>query len=207
MFIVMKRIASIIVLSCLALSLMAQDGIKVNYKGSSPTITDFAWAAFPSINYEDEDESGDRPWKALEEAMTRHSKGLPQEKGVTLTIDAKNGYILFEREDEEYGDMVFRLEVCYWNESDGKHKLIIFNDMASYFEGKPCMTETSGIYFFRYNNATKRMEGCDAPGFEVDYRCIYELPRNGKDIVSTLWNEDGTTQQTILKWDGREFHE
>jgi hypothetical protein len=203
----MKRIASAFFLFCLALSLVAQNGIKVNFKGSSPTVTDFAWAAFPSLNYEDEDESGDRPWRALENAMTRHSKGLPQEEGVTLTIDSKNGYILFERVDEEYGEYIFRLEVCYWNESDGKHKLIIFNDMVSYMEGRPCMTETSGIDFFRYNNATKRMEACDAPGFEVDYRCIYELPRKGKDIICTLWNDDGTTKQTVLKWDGKRFNE
>ena len=203
----MKRIASAIILSCLTLSMMAQDGIKVNFKGSAPTVTDFAWAAFPSLNYEDEDESGDRPWRALENAMARHSKGLPQEEGVTLTIDSKNGYIVYERVDEEYGDYIFRLEVCYWNESDGKHKLIIFNDMASYMEGRPCMTETSGIDFYRYNNATKRMEACDAPGFEVDYRCIYELPRKGKDIICTRWNDDGTTQQKILKWDGKQFNE
>jgi len=203
----MKRIASAFFLFCLALSLVAQNGIKVNFKGSSPTVTDFAWAAFPSLNYEDEDESGDRPWRALENAMTRYSKGLPQEDGVTLTIDSKNGYILFERVDEEYGEYIFRLEVCYWNESDGKHKLIIFNDMVSYMEGRPCMTETSGIDFFRYNNATKRMEACDAPGFEVDYRCIYELPRKGKDIICTLWNDDGTTKQTVLKWDGKQFNE
>ncbi len=203
----MKRIASAFFLFCLALSLVAQNGIKVNFKGSSPTVTDFAWAAFPSLNYEDEDESGDRPWRALENAMTRYSKGLPQEEGVTLTIDSKNGYILFERVDEEYGEYIFRLEVCYWNESDGKHKLIIFNDMVSYMEGRPCMTETSGIDFFRYNNATKRMEACDAPGFEVDYRCIYELPRKGKDIICTLWNDDGTTKQTVLKWDGKQFNE
>lgn len=203
----MKRIASAIILCCLTLLMMAQDGIKVNFKGSSPTVTDFAWAAFPSLNYEDEDESGDRPWRALENAMARHSKGLPQEEGVTLTIDSKNGYIVYELVDEEYGDYIFRLEVCYWNESDGKHKLIIFNDMASSIEGKPCMTETSGIDFFRYNNATKRMEACDAPGFEVDFRCIYELPRKGKDIICTRWNDDGTTQQTTLKWDGKQFNE
>ena len=61
----MKRIVSAIIFSCLTLSLMAQNGIKVNFKGSKPTVTDFTWAAFPSLNHEDEDESGDRPWKAL----------------------------------------------------------------------------------------------------------------------------------------------
>jgi hypothetical protein len=85
----MKRIASAIFFACLALSLVAQQGIKVKYKGSKPTVTDFAWAAFPSLNYEDEEECGDRPWRALQHAMTLHSKGLPQEQGETLTIDTK----------------------------------------------------------------------------------------------------------------------
>lgn len=56
------------------------------------------------MNHKDEDESGDRPWKALENAMKRYSKGLPQEDGETLTIDSKNGYILYEYENKEYAD-------------------------------------------------------------------------------------------------------
>lgn len=121
----MRRIALAIIVVCLALSMMAQNGIKVNYKGSRPTVADLTWAAFTSLNYEDEDESGDRPWRALQDAMTRHSKGLPQDEGETLTIDTKNGYIVFERSNDDY-DHIFRLEVCYWNEADGKHKLIAF---------------------------------------------------------------------------------
>ena len=201
----MKRIVSAIIFCCLTLSLMAQNGIKVNFKGSKPTITDFVWAAFPSLNYEDEEESGDRPWKALENALERHRKGLPQEEGETLTIDSKNGYILFEQVYDEVVNHVFRLEVCYWNESDGKHQLIAFNDLASLTDGSPCLTETSSFYFFRYNNATKRMVGCEPPGFEIEYGGIYELPRVGKDIIYTQWNEDGSTIKKILKWNGRKF--
>ena len=202
----MKRIASAIILSCLTLSLMAQSGIKVNYKGSKPTVTDFAWAAFPSLNYVDEEDCGDRPWRVLENAMKLHSKGLPQEKGVTLTIDSKNGYILCEQSGEEDEDYIFRLEVCFWNESDGKHKLIAFNNLASYAEGRPCITEMSGVDFFRYDNATKRMVSCDPPGFNIEYDGIYELPRIGKDIIYTKWNDDGTTKRKILKWNGRRFN-
>ena len=201
----MKKAVSVIIFTCLALSLMAQNGIKVNYKGSRPTITDFVWAAFPALNYEGEEETGDRPWKALENAMKLHSKGLPLEKGETLTIDSKNGYILYERSGDEDADYIFRLEVCFWNESDGKHKLIAFNDLASYTEGKPCITERSDFRFFRYNNATKRMEGCDPPGFEIEYDGIYELPRVGKDIIYIKYHNDGTTERRVLKWNGRRF--
>ena len=201
----MRRITFAIVLSCLTLSLMAQKSIKVNFKGSQPTVTDFAWAALPSLNFEGEDEPGDRPWRALEYALKLHKKGLPQEKGETLTIDSKNGYILFECASDEDQDHIFRLEVCYWNEVDGKHKLIAFNNLASYFEGKPCLTETSSFDFFRYNNATKTMVACEPPGFEIDCYGIYELPRKGKDIIFIQWNEDGSTTRKTLKWDGRKF--
>lgn len=201
----MRRITLAIILSCLTLSLMAQSGIKVNYKGSRPTVADFAWAAFPSLNYEDEEESGDRPWRALENAMKRHSKGLAQEEGEKLIIDSKNGYILFEHVSDEHEDYIFRLEVCYWNESDGKHKLIAFNDLASYADGKPSISEVSNFVFYRYNNATKRMVRCDPPGFEIEYNGVYELPRIGKDIIFTQWNDDGTTKRKILKWNGRHF--
>ena len=201
----MKRIASIILFSCLTLSLMAQNSIKVNYKGAKPTITDFAWAAFPSLNYVDEEDCGDRPWRSLENAMKRHSKGLSQENGETLTIDSKNGYILLELSGDEDEDYIFRLEVCYWNESDGRHKLIAFNNMASYADGKPCMTEMSGMDFYRYDNVTKRMVSCDPPGFEIEYGGTYELPRVGKDIIYTQYNNDGTTKKKKLKWNGKQF--
>ena len=200
----MRRIASAIIFSCIALSMVAQNGVKVNFKGSTPTVTDFVWAAFPSLDYEDEEESGDRPWRMLQDAMTRHRQGLPQEQDETLTIDTKNGYIVFESSDETF-DHVFRLEVCYWNEADGKHKLIAFNDMASFTGGSPCVTETSYMRFFRYDNATKRMVECDPPGFEIDYSCTYELPRSGKDIVVTQWNADGSSKRKVLKWNGKRF--
>ena len=195
----MRRIASAIIFSCIALY-----GVKVNFKGSTPTITDFVWAAFPSLNYEDEEESGDRPWRMLQDAMTRHRQGLPQEQDETLTIDTKNGYIVCERRNDDF-DHISRLEVCYWNEADGKHKLIAFNDMASFTGGSPCVTETSYMRFFRYDNATKRMVECDPPGFEIDYSCTYELPRSGKDIVVTQWNADGSSKRKVLKWNGKRF--
>jgi hypothetical protein len=51
------------------------------------------------------------------------------------------------------------------------------------------------------------MVSCDPPGFEIDYSCAYELPRTGKDIIATRWNEDGSTKQQTLKWDGKRFNQ
>lgn len=33
----------------------------------------------------------------------------------------------------------------------------------------------------------------------------FALPRSGKDITATLWYENGTQQQRILKWNGHGF--
>ena len=64
----------------------------------------------------------------------------------------------------------------------------------------------SGVDFYRYDNATKRMMRCDPPGFEIEYDGIYELPRIGKDIIYTKWNDDGTTKKKVLRWNGRRFN-
>jgi hypothetical protein len=77
--------------------------------------------------------------------------------------------------------------------------------LASCADGKPSITEVSNFVFYRYNNATKRMVRCDPPGFEIEYNGVYELPRIGKDIIFTQWNDDGTTKKKILKWNGRHF--
>lgn len=200
----MRRITFALLFAILTLSVYAQDVIKVNYKGARPTVSDFARAAFAVFNADD-DEPGDRPWKSVENAMKQRSKGIPQEEGETLTIDTKNGYILYELAGNEDEDYINRMEVCYWNEADGKHKLVAFNNLASFVEGRPLLTETSDLIFYRYNNATKKMTRINAPGFKVNYGATYALPRNGKNITVTTWDENGTPTKKTLKWNGRGF--
>lgn len=55
-----------------------------------------------------------------------------QEEGVTLTVDQKNGFVLYESRQDEY---LTRIELCYWNEADKKHKLIAYN-VACFMDGK-----------------------------------------------------------------------
>ena len=197
----MKRLSLAIILACCMMSMTAQDGIRVNYKGSHPTITDFAWAYFNDI--ENEEESGDRPALLVKEAWVRYQKGLPQEEGVKFILDEKNGYVSYEQEIDDY---TIRMEMCYWNENDGKHKLFAFNDMASYSQDGPLYSETSQLTFLRYDDATRHMTYCDAPGFDVyDGNVTYSLPQTGKDIIVTRWNEDGSIVKTPLKWNGHKF--
>ena len=200
----MKRLSLALVFVCLTLAAFAQSSIKVNYKGAKPTVVDFAMAAFTDFNADD-GEPGDRPWRGVEQALTRYRKGFPQEKGVKLTVDLKNGYILYEQDYDE-DDYFCRMEICYWNESDGKHKLVAFNNTETFAEGCPVSTETHGLTFFRYNNATKRMVWTDAPGFRVEYLgTTYAMPRQGKDIVVTKWDDNGKPSRKTLKWNGKRF--
>ena len=60
--------------------------------------------------------------------------------------------------------------------------------------------------FYRYDNATKMMTPYYMRGLDVGSGTrTYTLPRTGKDIAATIWNDNGTTSQKTLKWDGHGF--
>ena len=200
----MKRISLAIMLALFTLSLAAQDAIRVDYKGAKPTITDFAWA-FLFSEEEDEEECDHEAYAGQKQALMNYRQGLPQEEGVTFTVDKRNGYILYEWKDNE-SDYYVKTEMCYWNESDGKHKLFAYNTWL-YQNGQPAGGQYDGLIFYRYTNATKKMTVCDAPGFEAGYfKSSYTLPRNGKDIILNQWDENGKKTQKTLKWNGRRFN-
>ena len=207
----MKRESIAIIFACFALALTAQDAIRVNCQGANPTISDLAWAFLSSHDDVDEDEDcADESFNAIRHAWVQHMEGLPQEEGVTLTIDQKNGFVVYEYKSEYNAveDLV-RIEMCYWNEADGKHKLFAYN-VGCFRNGKCEPGQFDGLTFFRYDNASKTMTMCAPPGFEVEFGAedgawiSYSLPRTGKDITVTTWHEGGETQET-LKWNGRKF--
>lgn len=200
--IVMRRTFLALILACSTLALSAQGTIKVNSKGAKPTVSDFAWAV---LSYDDNSDEADfdESRNAVKQAWIRHQKGMAQEKGVTLTIDEKNGYVCYELKDGEY---TLQVEMCYWNEADGKHKLFAYKT-ESFLNGmRPEPGQYDGLVFYRYDNATKKMTICEA-GIEVEYSNIsYALPRSGKDITVTRWNSNGTTKKQTLKWNGHGFN-
>lgn len=202
----MKRVSLTIILACFTLVLAAQNrDIKVNYKGAKPSISDFAWALLSSNDNEEED-CYDESFNAIKQAWMKHRKGLPLDEGETLTVDEKNGYICYESKYEEH---VGRWEMCYWNETDGKHKLFAYN-VVSFSNGKYSPGQYDGIAFYRYNNATKKMKECDDTGVDMVYHtgdngfASYALPRTGKDIIVTIWY-DNEPKKITLKWKGRRF--
>lgn len=122
---------------------------QITFKGKSPTIVDFV----NNFLAEPEDElSG-----CLSEMWEKYRKGKPQEKGDTVIVDIRNGYVCFkDHTDDSYSKSYSKTEICYWNCSDGKHKLVAFsNDLWSdgrWIEGQYC-----GISFYVYNNTKRRM--------------------------------------------------
>ena len=203
----MKRLAFTLLLPFLALTLAAQDGIKVNFQGNIPTISDFAWAYLATYDEDAEDfDYINESIRAMKLAWIRNRDGVPLEEGETLTIDQKNGFVLYE---SRYDESLLRIEMCYWNEADKKHKLFAYC-IGGYCDGKYSPGQFDDLVFFRYDNASKTMEGWyEDVGFEVEYShdgafVSYDLPRTGKDIVVTTWYDDGPQRKT-LKWNGRRF--
>ena len=208
----MKRIALFFLFTCLVLTLSAQEGgIPVKYQGAKPTISDFVTAYVSTNNEDDEDGEYNESFNAFCSAWERHQKGLPMEEGEdfseTLTVDERNGYVCYERRHE--GGWLSRWETCYWNESDGKHKLFAYN-VSCFKDGQYDPGQYDGLIFYRYDNATKTMTWCEDPG--IYQRCSndagewlsYALPRTGKDITVTIWHKSGPSQKT-LRWNGRKF--
>lgn len=201
------------IFACCTLVMAAQDDIRVKYQGAKPTISDFASALLASRDDHDEEDCVDESTNAFSNAWEKYRKGIPQDDNVTLTVDEKNGYVLYVNK-YEYESQVdeLRIEMCYWNETDGKHKLVAYN--VAYFRNGVCEPgQFDGLTFYRYNNATKKMAMWNDVGFEVQFGTqdgdgfayiTHALPRTGKDIVVTTWYKAGKQQKT-LKWNGRRF--
>ena len=178
-------------------------GFRVNCQGENPGISDFAGSYLAyMIDTDDDCMEGVILYRNLHQAMKRQAKGLTLADGETLTIDERNGYLIYEKNEDGY---LNRLEMCFWNEADGKHKLFAENRWA-FSSGKPIIGQFDGLSFYRYDNDTKMMAPFYMRGLDVRSGTrTYTLPRTGKDIVVTIWNDNGTTSQETLKWDGHGF--
>ena len=202
----MRRIALAIIFAFCTMALSAQDAIKVNYTGAKPTISDFAWAFLSTDTDDDEEGYADESFNAVKQAWIRHREGLPQDEYSTLSIDEKNGFVLYEW---RYEENMLRVEMCYWNESDQQHKMFAYN--VSCFQNDAYSPgQFDGLTFYRYDNASKVLIYCSDPGFDIEYGTedgtwvSYDLPRSGKDITVNYWNGNKKTQKT-LKWNGHGF--
>jgi hypothetical protein len=202
----MKRTLFAIILACCTLALAAQGHIHVNYQGARPTISDFAWAYLSYADNEEDDGCVNEAARTIKQAWIRHREGIPQPENVKFLIDQGNAYVLYESNDSMHR---VRIEMCYWNEADGKHKLFAYN-VSTFMYGRYVAGQFDGPTFYRYDNATKEMVYCVDLGFDVECgaddgaRVSYSLPRAGQNITVTRWYTNAKKLQT-LKWDGRRF--
>ena len=161
---------------------------RISFKGTNPTIVDFV----NNFLAEPEDElSG-----GLSDMWTKYRKGKPQDKGDTVIVDIRNGYVCFkEHTDDEYSKTYAKTEICYWNCSDGKHKVVAFShDLWS--DGRWVEGQYSGLTFFVYNNAKRRMTMASNTGEELGV--VVKTGREGE-----ISGYDSSTKMYFAELDGK----
>ena len=209
----MKRNLLSILFLCISLAVSAQSSIRVKYQGAKPTISDFVSAYLaPAAADDDEIECDAEAVAWLQHAWENHRKGLKQTDGVSVTLDPKNGFITFEHKDIYDGiEHLIKVEMCYWNCADQKHKIFAFNE-SCFTNGKYSPGQYDGLSLYRYSNSDKTMDIVADAGVAKLYDSLGDgvipsfcLPRSGKDITVILWMSNGTKQQQLLKWNGNGF--
>lgn len=204
----MKRFLSFLLVSLVAVSVMAQydDGIesyRVVYKGKAPTISDFVSTILGMEDCGEVLGSFSDYWK-------RYQKGMKMPRNIILDVESKNGYIFY---DQSYPDDDAHVSVttCYWNCSDGRHKLV-GQVITTFQNGRSVAGQYDGLTFYTYDSVTKRLKWTpivDVCGDEFNEigltdGTVISLPAEGKDISLWLNTSNGMKHYT-LKWNGGGF--
>jgi hypothetical protein len=194
----MKKYILTVIVLMMGLAVQAQS-FRVNSKGSSPNISDFVTAVLLR--------DGDEFIRGTQENWTRRQQGKPLEDGASFTVDAKNGFARF---DKRYSSNTYSyVEICYWNCSDKKRKIIAVNS-GCIEQGRHVNSEFTTLKFYVYNNQSKTMEWLSrqdiGAAINVSSVVSYVLPQAGKDIMATIHSERGE-MQILMKWDGMQFHQ
>lgn len=194
----------------------------VTYKGKAPNIGDFLSFLLA------QDETSEILWR-LDIAWNHYLRNEPQEPCDQFEIDLKNGYLRWTMNTnlcdvyEDTDEMIY-FELCYWNCSDGKHKIVAENVVAME-DGKYYDNQYSGTLFYVYDNATHQMYNADnsilgtdidastfekskfktcKPMTKSDETEVTRLPQQGKDVIVELYR--GNQVATVcLVWDGMYF--
>jgi hypothetical protein len=193
----MKKTIVFAIAIMMSMAVQAQ-GIRVNYKGAMPTISDFVTAY---LSQEDDEEM---IW-GIREDWECHQQGKALSNGASFTVDVRNGFI---RYDKRYTARTYSYtEFCFWNSGDARSKLLGVN-RGCIEDGKPVTAQFSGLKFYTYDNATKRMVqtlNTDlGAGIHTRSEVTYALPQNGKNIMATIHAPQGEVQ-ILMKWNGSKF--
>lgn len=188
---------------------MAQNPFKDLTKNESvvtfklPTIVDFV-TAYLSV-------SDDELRGSIAPEWENYLNNKPVTKGYKILVDKKNGYVRFDVDydvlypKDKMGDKLY-VEFCYWNCSDGLHKLFAENIGQTRNE-RPLFTEYSGLYIYAFDNATQKLYMIDQDLLGLDENVhgevTFALPRNGKDIEVFYHKPKKAAKK--LEWKGKGF--
>lgn len=207
----MKRFVTIVLLLLgVAPLLRAQqedegDLFAVAYAGQKPVISDFVTAI---LSQEDLGESLNE-MKANWE-LYQAGKALPE--GRSFTVDTKNGYLRYDTSDQDEDGIVYSslIEFCYWNFSDGRHKLVAENTVCC-MDGKPYMGQFSGLSFYLYDGKSREMGFTSGYDLGLDFDIpedtdlmVHQLPRTGKTILYQFFAPSGNLSRKAT-WNGKMF--
>ena len=174
--------------------------IPVRFKGAQPNIKDFVSAI---LSQEDMGEG----FNGVRQSWNLYRNGMKQKPGDEIIVDVRNGYMGYESKDDESRHVV---EFCYWNCTERQHKLLAVS-IDCFQDGKPVMTETTGVIFYMYDNATRKLKIAYGPelglDFEIPPGCTgvtHELPRQGKTIVINSHLPSGKIARRFT-WNGSKF--
>ena len=204
----MKKIFLLVAFAAMTITASAQNSFELRFLGTYPDIIDFAWSYVTADDANGDNIDGEEECctneslNAVEQALEAYRTGEPMSEDDTLIVDRKAGYIRYEYKQDDYAVVS---EMCYWNESDRKHKLFACK-IELFTNGKRLAPgQFDCLEFYRYDPATRKMSPVDV-GIEVEYFNIsYALPRTGKDITVTRWDNQGRATKSTFKWNGRRF--
>ena len=145
----------------------------------------------------------------MREAWDMYLNGMKLIPGEWLTVDKQNGYMEYQSELDENNRLV--IECCYWNNADRRHKLVAVSNKL-YNDGKPVPGQYTGIDFYLYDNATRKMKivypdeldiALDTPnGTQF---VTHDLPRQGRTMIYTYQIPSGKNIVRRLTWNGSKF--
>ncbi|MBR4366175.1 MAG: hypothetical protein IKP43_05275 [Bacteroidaceae bacterium] len=170
----------------------------VSFKGAKPGISDFVSAILAQDGLGEALETVKAHW-------TRRQQGRKLADGCSFTVDERNGYIRFEQVFSSVEKSY--TEFCFWNCSDGKHKIVAHN-VGCVMNNKPTETENTGLMFYTYDDETKELTYTSpydmGASVEVTPVVTYQLPRVGKDIEAVIHAENRPVK-ILMKWNGMKF--
>lgn len=179
-----------------------EDGseITVSYKGQGPNVKDFLSAILSYFGRGEGTADVKQSWDL-------YRNGMKQMPGDSFIVDVQNGYAGYVSEDDETRHVI---ECCYWNHADKKHKLVAYSNNL-FVDGRAVETEITGISYYLYDNATRKMKPVYVGGLGLEfdmppgsYATTHALPRQGKTIVYTFHTPSGRIEKR-LTWNGSKF--